>query len=276
MLPIAIITDEICQDFDRSLDLMREWGVDLAEVRTVNGRNVSQLSDAELASVRDALDSRGLRACCVASPFYKCELPDSSVDQHPGGFPPGQEAVLERCLRAAQVLGAPGVRVFAFWRRGPSTPQVMERAAGFFYAPLEAARAAGVSLWLENEHDCYVSSGEEARDFIRRFSTQTLRALWDPANVLAYGKAPYPSDYEAVKGEMAHLHLKDAARDPSGKLRWVAVGEGEVDYARLLRSLVSDRYRGILSLETHFSIGDNTEASTKASLDGVRRLLDAL
>ncbi|HEY3281055.1 MAG TPA: sugar phosphate isomerase/epimerase family protein [Armatimonadota bacterium] len=279
MFPIAVITDEICHDFLASLDRLKDWGVGLAEIRGVNGKNVTQLSDEELLEARRALDARGLRACGVASPFYKCDLPAGDGD----GCTPEGDALLEsqmrvfaRCLRAAEILGTSFIRVFAFWRKGPTTQPILDVIRRAYQRPLEKAEEAGVTLLLENEHDCYLSTGAEVASFLEGCSSPALRCVWDPGNTFAYGVQPFPQDYLAAKPVTSHIHLKDAVRDEGGHPRWVAVGDGDVGYASLFAALKEDRYGGILSLETHFSIGGDTEASTRACLEGVRRLLGSL
>ena len=74
MFKLGVITDEISQDFELALDLLVEWGVPFAEIRGLWDKNVSVLTTEEIDRAKSALDSRGLKVCGVASPFYKCEL----------------------------------------------------------------------------------------------------------------------------------------------------------------------------------------------------------
>jgi len=275
---LAAITDEISQDFERALDLSVQWGLPKAEIRAMWGKNVAELSRQELQRARKALDARGIQACAVASPFYKCDLTGElgpaagRLHQASQRALAEQTEVLRRCIDAAHLFGTPLIRVFAFWRRGEMTPEVVDRIAELYQEPLEIAKDAGVVLCLENEHDCFMSTGVETAQFVARMAPLGMRALWDPGNAFCAGERSYPDGYQALKPYISHIHLKDAVRE-NGKIRFVPIGDGEVDYAGQLRALAADGYSGVLSIETHFAPDGDTEAGTKMALDGLRRLL---
>ena len=56
---------------------MRELGMKGAELRTIGGKNIMDLSDAEIAQTMEVLDRNGLQVICIASPLLKCTLPDA-------------------------------------------------------------------------------------------------------------------------------------------------------------------------------------------------------
>ena len=111
--------------------------------------------------MREELDARGFHVCAIASPFLKCDRGDD---------PDVQDRVHERALEAASVLSAPVVRAFAYWREPDPGAALTELGAALRRA---AARAsdAGVTLGLENEHECNVATSDEAkgRARVRRF-----------------------------------------------------------------------------------------------------------
>jgi hypothetical protein len=52
------------------------------------------------------------------------------------------------------------------------------------------------------------------------------------------------------------------------------VGKGSIDNLGLLRALIRDRYRGTLSLETHYRLPDgNRDLATRESLSGLLALM---
>jgi sugar phosphate isomerase/epimerase len=280
MFQLGIITDEISDDFDYALDRMVEWSIPFAEIRGVNGKNVSDLTPEELERVKTALHARGIRACGIASPFYKCELTGGAA-QDTGNLHLAQDRsldqqieVLHRCIRAAHALETPFIRVFAFWRRGETTPEIFDRIVELFHEPLRIAREAGVTLLLENEHDCYMSTGVETASIMAALAEEGLRSVWDPGNAYRAGETPYPDGYEALKPYIAHIHLKDLVHTDEGKWKWVPIGEGDVDYLGQLKALNRDGYSGVLSLETHYrpESGSAEEGSVQ-TLQALRTLI---
>jgi sugar phosphate isomerase/epimerase len=280
---LGIITDEISSDFSYALDRLAEWGVPFAEIRGVDGKNVSDLTPEEMKRAKHELDARGLKACGIASPFFKCELTggaardtgnlhlarDRTLDE--------QMEVLRRCIQAAHTFETPFVRVFAFWRRGETTPEIERRIADLFHEPLRVAREAGVTLLLENEHDCYMSAGEETASLLARLAPEGLGLVWDPGNAYSAGDTPYPNGYEAVKPYVRHVHLKDLRVSGDGSSAWVPMGEGDIDYLGQLNALNRDGYSGVLSIETHYIPESGTpEEGTAESLHGLRSLLSRL
>src|SRR5580693_2676997 len=76
-IPIAAITDEFSPDLETALTAMQEIGMTGAELRVVWGKNILDLSDAELDRVAALVEARGFRVISIASPLFKCVLPDS-------------------------------------------------------------------------------------------------------------------------------------------------------------------------------------------------------
>jgi sugar phosphate isomerase/epimerase len=262
---------------------MAEWDLPFAEIRGVDGKNVSDLSPDELRRAKAEMDARGIKACGIASPFYKCELTGGAAAEtgnlhlaHDRALDE-QRDVLQRCIRAAHTFETPFVRVFAFWRRGETTPEIASRITDLFHEPLRTAREAGVTLLLENEHACYMSTGEEAASLLSVLGPEGLGAVWDPGNAYSAGETAYPDGYEAIKPYLRHVHLKDLRKNPDGSSAWVPMGEGDIDYVGQLKALNRDGYSGVLSLETHYrpESGSSEEGSAE-SLRGLRTLLSRL
>jgi sugar phosphate isomerase/epimerase len=287
MLPFRFgaVTDELDEDLDQALAVARELGIQEVELNSLWGRNVVQLSDEEIGKVERALSEAGVRVTAIDPPCFKpClldHLPvgkvaeDPEVARHLG--------MLDRALALAQRFGAPYVRVFAFRRSGmagagnpsprlpaggPIPEQMLDRIAEGLREACRRAEAAGIILALENVRSCWANTGINTAAVLEAVDSPALRALWDPANDLVSGGTPYPEGYEAVKAQLAHVHVKDArVIDPeTGLTRWEPIGEGEVDYVRQIRALLEDNYQGVVSLETHWrpAGGSAAEASRRA------------
>jgi sugar phosphate isomerase/epimerase len=97
---------------------------------------------------------------------------------------------------------------------------------------------------------------------------------WDPGNAAAIGDTPYPAGYQLLpKDRIGHCHCKDVVRKPDHKYDWAPVGGGIVDWVGQLQALQRDGFRHALSLETHWQGAGTPEASTRVSMDGLRKTL---
>ncbi|MGC8667933.1 MAG: hypothetical protein ACP5VE_07470 [Chthonomonadales bacterium] len=123
-MKLCAITDEISQDFEHALDVLREYGAHHAELRGLWGRNISELDDAQVSRAQEALRAREMNVACLASPFYKCDLDTDEAAvrgrMHLAQARPRAEQMemLRRCADLAHRFGTRLIRVFTFWRKG--------------------------------------------------------------------------------------------------------------------------------------------------------------
>ena len=279
-MKLSVITDEISLDLAHALDVMREFGVQAAELRGVWDANIADLSPEKVNQARTLLDEKGLMTSAIASPFFKCNLTDDEEGEtgrtHLAATRGLKDQIdlLHKCIELAAAFDTRLIRVFAFWKRGPLTPQIEDRIVEAFAEPVKIAEDAGVVLALENEHACYLGTGVETARVLKRIGSPALRAVWDPGNAFFAGEVPpFPAGYEAIREYVAHVHVKDAWRRPSGEDEFVVVGEGTIDYHGQFAALKKDGYGGYISLETHVQPG---EEASRRCLAAMRSLLAEL
>src|ERR1035438_5361247 len=162
-IPIAAITDEFSPDLDIALKAMQEIGMSGVELRVISGKNIMDLSDAELDRVAERVAAGGFKVISIASPLFKCRLPDSpSVDsrfQHDVFASKhtfeDQSRLAERAFFIATRLGASIIRVFSFWRTiQPET--CFENVVRELGELADKAARHGLTIGLENEHACNI------------------------------------------------------------------------------------------------------------------------
>jgi sugar phosphate isomerase/epimerase len=255
---LSVITDEISMDFAHALEVMKQYNCTGAELRSLWDINIADLSQEQLDWARKLLDKSGLECCCIASPLYKCELPGSSsgelgqTHQAKERGPEDQMDLLKHCAKVAKMFGTKNIRIFSYWRRGSLTPDIADAIEAGLSDAVKFAEDNDVVLLMENEHACYLGTGVETAEFLARFNSPALRAVWDPGNAFFAGENPFPDGYEAIRNYIAHVHVKDAESLASGKKRFVVVGDGEIDYKAQFDALKADGYTGYISLETHY------------------------
>ena len=279
-MQLGVITDEISQDFEHALDVMREYGVTGAELRGLWGANIADLTREQVSRAKDALNERGMTVIGLATPFYKCDLQDEADDEPAGPLhlaaPRGLEKQMEllaRCIELADLFETRLLRVFTFWRKAALTPELEERIVDAFDDPVNLAAQRGVTLTLENEHSCYIGTGAETARLLSEFESKNFRACWDPGNAFAAGETPFPGGYDEVKSYVAHVHVKDArivqTAEHGPQAQWCVVGEGEIDWSGQIAALRRDGYSGWLSLETHFG----GEQGSRACLEALKKMI---
>lgn len=242
----AVITDEISQDFDVAVNLAKEFGLDGVEVRTAWDVRIDRMTVGQLERVRETASNSGLAVSSLASPVFKCAMDDAGeVAEHLD--------ILKRCVDAAYALDTRLVRAFTFWRVEEPSTRVAEIAEHFAEA-LRILEGTDITLIIENEHTCNVATSTEIVDALTRIGSDKVRALWDPCNAYWSGEiSAVGAGYDRVKPFISHVHIKDATPLGDGHTATV-LGSGEVGVKSQLQALLTDRYSGYVSLETHYRV----------------------
>jgi sugar phosphate isomerase/epimerase len=245
-MKLAVFTDEVSQDLATAVKLAVRYQLDGVELRTIWNKPIQHLSAANIDAVRKALGEHELVVAAIASPVFKCELDDEPAHRE-------HLECLRDCVRIANELDTKIVRVFTFWKRGPSA-LVWERIKSKFKPAIPIARDAGVTLAIENEASTYCATAAETARMVNELNSPVVKVVWDPCNEVsaADGVTPYPDAYRQVEALTVHVHVKDAKTDAHGMARVTPVGEGSIDWKGQLVDLLSRGYQGYASLETHW------------------------
>lgn len=241
---IAVINDEISQDFARSCEVAsKQFGMRWIELRGMWKKNILALDDREVAESIAILKRYGLRVTDIGSPLFKVDWPDAPLskvgerDQFNAAFGyKQQDEVLQRSIELAKKFGTNRVRCFDFWRLDDQKPyrkainEALQQAA-------EKAGKQGITLVLENEGACNTATGAEAAQVLAEVKSRYLMLNWDPGNAASRGEVPYPDGYKLLpKERIGHCHCKDVTKD-GDKYTWAAMGQGIIDWTGQFEAL---------------------------------------
>jgi len=281
---VAVINDEISQDFDHACAVAaNEFGMRWIELRSMWGKNVTELSDAQIAEAIRILAKYNLQVTDIASPLFKTDWPDappspygSKGDMHGAAAVTfkQQDELFERCVALAKQFKTEKVRCFDFWRledQAPHRSAIDEKLR----STAERAGKQGILLVLENEFACNTATGREAARTMNAIPTPHLALNWDPANAVMRGELDaFPAAWETIpKNRIHHCHCKNAARGGDGKIEWSPVVKGFIDWAAQFRALKQTGFREAVSLETHWHGAATPEASSRISWAGMKQAL---
>ncbi len=279
---LAVINDEITQDFEKACQIVSgDFGLRWIELRSMWNRNVTKLDAKEVEDARKILAEYKLRVTDIASPLFKTDWPGAprssqseTRDQFHADFDAsGQDELLERCIRLANSFNTDRIRCFDYWRLDDQRPY---RAAINAKLQQAAERCAkhNLILLLENEMSCNTATGEESAALLKAIPNKNFMLNWDPGNAAASGTLPYPTGYELLpKDRIGHCHCKDVVSKPDYKYDWAPVGGGIVDWIGQVQALQRDGFHYGLSLETHWRGAGTPEASTRISMEGLKKTL---
>lgn len=241
---ISGFADEMSPELGFQLRELNRLGVGFLEPRTVDGRNISDLTREQVKEMKSALAGAGVKVSSIGSPLGKISIEED--------FGPHMEK-LKRTLEIQKELDAPYVRMFSFYipkgrEAGEFRGQVLDRLGQM---AAEAARWDGMLLH-ENEKGIYGDTAPRCLDLMEQLSGPHFRAVFDFANFVEVGQDTLEA-CRLMKPYIQYIHIKDAESLPDGKKRIVPAGQGEGHVEEILRDLHAGGWEGFLSLEPHLT-----------------------
>ncbi len=282
---VAVITDEITQDFGRACEIAsREFRMEWVELRGMWNKNLLSLDATEVGEARRILEKYQLRVTDIASPLFKVDWPGAprsrfspKRDQFNADFTfEQQDEVLDRSIALAKAFRTDRVRCFDFWRLDDQAPY----RAAINKKLLQAANRAGeqeIVLVVENEMTCNTATGAEAAELLAAIPSPHLLLNWDPGNAAMRGEQAFPEGYGLLpKNRIGHCHCKNVQKKAGGSgLEWAPMGRGLIDWTGQFRALKRDGYHLAVSLETHWRGAATPEESTREAWAGMKAELQA-
>ena len=263
---IAIISDEISQDFEAAVALGMEWGVGNFEIRCIGSHRVPDISDVEREIILRTTEEYDITITAISPGLFKIPLGSNEVHTHLN------EQLYRSCELAHQV-GTEKIIVFGFIRpEGAEKGKYPQKVVDLLGEAAKRVEKEGIIIALENEHICWADTGKTTAEIVSKIKAKNLGINWDPCNALIAGeKNSYPQGYTSVKKHLNHLHIKDA-REIKGekKYEFVTVGGGALDWRGQIEALVRDGFNGYYTVETHFR---SKVKASKACLASVREIL---
>lgn len=152
-------------------------------------------------------------------------------------------------LPAVKALGAGcvGTETTNFLKAGGDRKKALPILIDSVKRMAEAAEKTGVDIGIEPVYDHVMHTVEETLDVIEKVGSQRVKVIWDAVNVLSLETAHdqpgfFRMCYEAFKGKLVAMHLKDFTFDANGKKPSAPLFEGQLNVEALL-SLVRQEER---------------------------------
>jgi L-ribulose-5-phosphate 3-epimerase len=244
---LGAATDVFSPDVAAAAREMSRLGLQGAELRTINGRNILEAGQDEVEQALAALGEGALRenrleVVAIASPLLKCGLDEWKT----------QSKHVDRVFDIANLAGARMVRVFSGLRVAEPAA-AFERVVDILQDLADKAGHRGLIIGIENDRACNVSTAQEMAGVLAAIDHSNLQLVWDPASAYISGEKAFPSGYQMLDAtRIALVHAKDCRLD-GHKPVWEPLGEGDIDWQGHIDALAEDGYNGFINLETYWA-----------------------
>jgi len=221
--------------FDESLRGIAAAGYTYVELSAVPGWTEHVDLDSSPADVRSKLEDHGLEAVSLSG--------HSDLTTQEG---------LEHGIKAVRWAADYGIPIVNTAVGGHQSADENESAfLGNIGELADAAESAGVVVALEIHGDIMASS-DVTIPLMEKIGRDSVKVNYDTANVEFYSGQKAVDDLPKITPYLAHVHLKDTV---GGKGVWnfPAIGDGSVDFGRVLEILREAGYTGPYSVELEFT-----------------------
>ncbi len=252
-LILSAFADEYADGLKEQCEALNKFGIEYIELRGVNGKNVSTLTESEVKETKRILDDYEIRVSSIGSPLGKIDIK---------GDLNGHYETAKRVYETANILGAKNVRIFSFYSK--ETP--FDKCKGEIYDGIEKlvdlSDGTGLTLCHENEALIYGESPEKCLEIVEYFGGR-MRCVFDMGNFVLDGYDPMAA-YKILSDYIEYFHIKDAFY--SGEI--VPAGKGEAKIKEILDDYkVNGGKDTFITLEPHLQTFSGLNALVGKSFD---------
>lgn len=251
---LSAFSDEYATPFEEQLKGMKELGINYIEIRGVDGKNVSKLTQYDVKEAKAKLDAYGIGVSAIGSPFGKLKL-DGDMDEHLES--------LRRMLDMANVMGAKYLRMFSFYPpEGKNITEYRSEVLDAIGRALIIAREYGVTLCHENEALIYGAVPERCLDLAEYFGGE-LKVVFDMGNFVLENVEPMDA-YKLLQNHIEYFHIKDALY--AGAIVPAGCGEAKIgEILNIHKKYAKDDF--FISLEPHLQLFSGLNSLVGRSFD---------
>jgi sugar phosphate isomerase/epimerase len=269
--------DEAGSSIDTQIQATLELGWSNIEARSVDGVNLTDISDHKFEEVGEKLAAAGVRINCLGSAIANWSRDPRSEED----FRYSVEA-LQRAIPRMHRLGTTMIRgmSFAVVRDGdPDSPELEAIIFDRVRRLVKMCEEGGILYLHENCMNYGGMSHEHTLRLLDHVRSPNLRLVFDTGNPVftfhRLGPKPYRKQsswefYTNVREWIEYVHIKDGRyiRESDGifpEVEYTFPGEGDGEVERIVRDLLHTGYDGGFSIEPHLAVvyHDDSAQSTE-------------
>ena len=250
-LILSAFADEYADSLIEQCEALNKFGIEYIELRGVNGKNVSVLTENEVMEAKKTLDDYGIKVSSIGSPLGKIDI---------NGDLNGHLETAKRVYETANMLGTKNVRIFSFYSK--ETPFEKTKIYDGLEKLVGLSDGTGLTLCHENEALIYGESPEKCLEIAEYFHGK-IKCVFDMGNFVLDGYEPMAA-YKLLLDHIEYFHIKDALF--AGAI--VPAGKGEAKIKEILDDYRENgRKDTFITLEPHLQTFSGLNALVGKSFD---------
>lgn len=231
----AAFADESDNNLEGQISALKRNGFKHLEIRNVNGKNFTELTEYEAKEIQKELTDNGISIISLGSPIGKIDIN--------GDFKSHLE-LYKRTLELGNIFGASKIRLFSFFIPENENVDTYKNLVIDRMGILgEISKQFSITPCHENEKGIYGDTAERCLEIFK--AVPEIRCVFDPANFVQCGENTLKA-WEILNPYIDYMHVKDA--NMNGAV--VPPGKGIGNVPQLLK-LYAQNGGELLTLEPH-------------------------
>jgi len=259
-------SDEAGDTIKEQIDATLALGWNFIESRSVNKKNVTDISDLEFDQVLNSLQEHGIKISCFGSAIANWSThPRNEID-----FENSLNA-LKRAIPRMQKAGTYFIRGMSFGitrDEEPDNPELEKIIFKKVQTFVNLCEDSGIFYLHENCMNYGGLSYFHTLRLLDSVKSPNLRLVFDTGNPVGsdhhVGNPPYQKQnswefYRNVREFIEYVHIKDCVfiKETGGvfpELNYTFAGDGNGQVKRIVTDLINNKYSGGFSIEPHLSV----------------------
>lgn len=254
---ITGFTDEVSDELSLQIKALKELGWKYIDLRTVDDKNVSSLTDQEFDRVYQQLTENDIQISCFGSTIanWGRDAVDSfSLDL----------VEMESSIRHMKKAGVPFIRIMSY-KLDKSVSLNTDHEKIIIQNIKKIVRLAEDNGIICLHENCETWGGQSYHHSLRlleEVDSPALKLVFDTGNPVSMahveGDAPYSYQnslkfFQQVREQIKYLHIKDASW-LDGSLHYTYPGKGEGNVAEILKLVKQYNMDIPISIEPHVAV----------------------
>ncbi|SIR31118.1 sugar phosphate isomerase/epimerase family protein [Halanaerobium kushneri] len=256
-------TDEAADSMEKQIEVTKELGWDYIESRSIDGTNLTDISDEKFEEVYQKLNAAGIKVNCFGSAVANWGKDPRDEES----FKKSMEE-LKRAIPRMQKLGTKMIRGMSYGipkDLSPDNPELEAKIIEHLKKMVKMCEKAGIIYVHENCMNYFSQSYEKMDKLLAEINSPNFKIVFDTGNPLMadnrMGEPPYEKQttwgaYQHLKDKIAYVHIKDGAfvKKTEGifpEMNYCYPGEGNGEVKKIVRDLLKGGYDGGFSIEPH-------------------------
>lgn len=244
------------EDFQDQIRAHQEIGWEYIEIKSVEGINLTDVSDEKFNWVCQLLQDADMKVSCFSAKIG-CHSISTPFDKEIGA--------LRRSVERMRRLNTPFIRIMSYQNDGLDEAAWEKEVIRRVKELARIAEDGSVVLVHENCAGWGGKGPEHTLELLAEVNSPALKLVWDTGNPVNYRQDPIEY-FEKVKEHIVYVHVKDMKRcENNDEVTPVYPGEGGGKVREIITRLIHSGYDGGFSIEPHFQMFQISDTERYAS-----------